>query len=280
MIQNEIDAISEELTAESKRLQREHGISDELLESIEAARRPKGESAFWAHQIQDTPVTISLDSLVGPGLEKLLATVKPQWLDREAAGQFRLPYGDNLDRSRLHLVGKVRLLPDNSPPRPHRFAEMLLIAKDFLDHRPDLDIFAGATLVGEVATLGRSIDLIQDLGTEAVSKFSKLADTTPREIAPTIYELLVGIACVRSSLTVEMLARAPQGNSPDFRVHDRAVPIVIECKRRDGLSDYSKKKVVRLSGSSRPQITCLSAIIYASRRRFKPRFPTFRMPTS
>jgi len=238
----EVAELCRKLDDEGKRLQLEFGISDSLLEALEQAQIPEFEERYWRKEVQQTPVAVKLESVVGAGFERLMSTVDQNWLKDQAKFNHRMQYRDRAAAARLHLVGRVRLLPEATPQRPHRFAEMLLTAKDFLDGRHDIDFFTAPMLVSEVATLGRSLDLIPQLGAEAESKMYALAKRPSVDVAATVYELLVGIACIRAGRTIEMLPAVGAGKSPDFRVTDCRVPIVVECKRRDGLSEFVKKE--------------------------------------
>jgi hypothetical protein len=113
---------------------------------------------------------------------------------------------------------------------------MLLVALDHLAKRDDLDFFAAASFVPELAALGRRLDFIPRLGPEAVRKFERLPAATAEEVTSTIYELLVGIACATRGLGTEMLPAYKTGKSPDFRLHNLGMPAVVECKRRRGLT--------------------------------------------
>src|SRR5271154_6943719 len=91
----------------------------------------------------------------------------------------------------------------------------------------------------ELAILGNSIPEINNLGPEAVRKFKSLPMMNDDEATATIYELLVGVACVRKGIEVEMIAEDRLHKVPDYRINGLGgIPAVIECKRRLGLTKY------------------------------------------
>jgi hypothetical protein len=180
---------------------------------------------------------------VAYGYGRLMSIVDQDWLRAQAAFRYQQSY-DRSDSSdcRLHIVGRQRLLPIAAPPRPQRFAQMLLVCDDFLKGRDDIDLFAGPILVSEAASLGASMDEIRRLGPEAERKLRSLPAESERDVASVVYELLVGAACVRAGRDAEMLPATPKSKSPDFRIHDLTVPLVVECKRRLGLNEYAEKE--------------------------------------
>lgn len=88
-------------------------------------------------------------------------------------------------------------------PGPQRFARTLLLSKDHLAKEWDLDFFSAAMLVPEMAVLGNSLAEIDGLGPEARRKLGALPLMTDDGVTATIFELLVGAACLRRGLDVE-----------------------------------------------------------------------------
>jgi hypothetical protein len=82
---------------------------------------------------------------------------------------------------------------------------MLLVSQDHLMKRPDLDFFLASMFVAEVAQLGNRLDEIKELGPEAKRKLAALSSMPDDQVSATVYELLVGTACVRKGLTVTMV---------------------------------------------------------------------------
>jgi hypothetical protein len=221
-------------------LKSEFGFDQEDLERFEHSRYPKAGNEYWNAEIQQFPSTPNLDELVAEGYDRLIRLVDQDWL----RSQSHLSYGQSYDdppKCRLHLVGRQRLLPFDAPARPQRFAQMLLMSHDQIQGRHNLDFFDGPMLISETAHLGNSLREIDELGDEAKKKLKSLPKIADRDVASTVYELLVGAACVRFGRKIEMLP-ASSTKTPDFRVLDQGAPFVIECKRRLGLNEYAMKE--------------------------------------
>ncbi len=243
-LQQELSTIDAALGAEQRRcldhLKSEYGLDEEWLRQFEESQRPKFGKDYWNSEIQQVPSTVRLEDVVAAGLEQLLPAVDADWLKEQSLLRYRQKYDAVEDSNcRLHLVGRQRLLSTSAPRRPHRLANMLLTSTDLLAGRHDVDLFDGPMLVSEVAGLGAALPLIKELGSEATKKFNALPSMTERDVVSTVYELLVGAACLRMGRAIEMLPTSNE-KTPDFRVHDLAVPMVVECKRREGLSKYAE----------------------------------------
>jgi hypothetical protein len=232
----ELNAINAKLKRVIAQSQEAIGVSEDEMVAIEQAQLPPSDDRWWLHQVLATPPSEYLDTLCQKAMDALLERVDHEWLKQEAALPYRL--NDGFITSPLHLVAGTRLPTKEEPPPPQRFAHMLLVALDHLAKRDDLDFFAAASFVPELTALGRRLNFIPRLGPEAVRKFEHLQVATAEEVASTIYELLVGTACVTRELETEMLPASKAGKSPDFRLHNLGVPAVVECKRRLGLTHY------------------------------------------
>ncbi len=243
-LQHELSTVDEALKAEQQRgleyLKLGFGIDEEWLRRFEEAQGPEFGKDYWNSDIQQVPSTVRLEDVVAAGLEQLSPTVDADWLREQSQFRYRRRY-DTADGAdcRLHLVGRQRLSSTSAPQRPQRLAHMLLTSKDLLAGRHDIDFFDGPMLVSEVAGLGAALPLIGELGPEAITKLHALSTMTERDVVSTVYELLVGAACVRMGRAMEMLPTR-SNKTPDFRVHDLTVPMVVECKRREGLSKYAE----------------------------------------
>jgi hypothetical protein len=229
--------VQERLSTEIQRLQDVAGIPESVLEAIEASELPTTDDRFWRSQVEQTPASESLNTMAPPALDQLMALVDQAWLASEATKPYRLD--SDFLRSPLHLVSGTRVGIASPKAGPQRFARMLLVCRDFLDWRLDLDFFSAPMLVSEVAILGNSLRHIEKLGDEAQRKLARLHLMNDDEVSSTVYELLVGAACVREGLDVTMLPPMKSGKSPDFRVTGLGGPDgAIECKRRLGLTHY------------------------------------------
>ncbi|HEX6177002.1 MAG TPA: hypothetical protein VF057_01485 [Thermoanaerobaculia bacterium] len=213
-------------------------MPDEVFEEIAAAKRPAREERYWQAEVEETPVSGDIDGPARAGLERLMSSVDAVWLDVERKKRFRLDEG--LVNEPLQLIGSVRLA--GGEDRPQRFAQMLLVTADHLNKHDRLDFFEAPMLVAEVAALGTQIDEIDGLGSEGLEKLRRLPSMTDSEVASTVYELVVGSAARRKGLNVEMLPPVKHWKTPDFRIHDLAVPASLECKRRLGVLNYELKE--------------------------------------
>lgn len=232
----ELGLISARLRRATQQLQNALGVTDQVLDAADRAKLPKYDDRWWRHQIVETPPSQYIDEVAPQALERLLQRVDPVWLEEQSTRAYRL--GADFLSTPLHLVGGARLPRPGAPAAPQRFAHMLLVARDHVMKRDDLDFFAAAEFIPELTVLGRRLDLIPSLGTEAVRKLDLLPTLTDDEVCSTIYELTVGTACVLKGRRIEMLPASPSKKSPDFRLLDLGVPAVVECKRRRGLAEY------------------------------------------
>jgi hypothetical protein len=239
-LQNELKVLHDLLGAELQELQQEAGIPDEDIELAEKLRLPRLEKRHFLRDILAIPSTDDLDELAADGLERLLSLQDPAWLRSQSDMPYRL--GTEFMASPLHLVSGTRAPREHGAGGPQRFARMLLTCLDHLAKRDDLDFFAASLFVPEVAMLGCGLDELMELGPEATSKLGRLPTMTDGEVCSTIYELLVGAACVRRGMRIEMLKGDKSKKTPDFRVHSLGVPAVVECKRRHGLTEYEAKE--------------------------------------
>lgn len=221
-------------------LQKVHGISEAEIRAIERARDaallPKGKD-LWRAQVERVQPTGHLDDYAQVALERLLHLVDPDWLRAEAQKPYRL--GSQFLSRPLHFVNGARVGMGGDGPGPQRYARMLLACQDHLSKRADLDFFAAATFVPELAVLGTSLDEIGQLGPEADRKLRNLPFMPDDLVSATVYELLVGAACVRRGLQLSMLPEDRSRKVPDYRITNLGgIPAVIECKRRLGLTKY------------------------------------------
>jgi hypothetical protein len=241
-------------------LQRSIGISEAEISRIERARHkqllPDGADQLWRDEIEHTSInSYDLDHLARQAVVRLTGSVSLEWLRREAQQEYRLE--SSFLTLPLHLVNGIRVGMGHRVDRPQRFARMLLITRDHLEKRLDLDFFSGATLVPELAVLGNSLDEIKELGAEAERKLTSLPQLADEQVSSTIYELLVGTACVRAGLDLAMIPEDRSKKVPEYRIKNLHVPAVLECKRRRGLTEYEMTEaahVERLYHAVRPEL--------------------------
>ena len=243
-----------------RRVQRGAGISEAELRAIEKAKGARfqrdGDKQLWRTQIEQVDGSHDLDELAAAGLTQLLRLVSPTWLQAEAQKAYRLE--STFLTNPLHLVNGCRVGVGPAQEGPQRLARMLLVTQDHLDKRWDLDFFSAALLVPEGAVLGNSLSEIRALGPEAERKLAALPRMTDEEVSATIYELLVGAACVRNGRSITMVPEDRSRKVPDFCLSDLG-PLTgaIECKRRLGLTVYElaeARYVEALYGPVRTQL--------------------------
>ena len=227
----------------------------EAERALESELLPKGND-FWHEKILAARATEDLDGLTISALEQLLPQIDSHWLHSEAKNQYRLD--DTFLQKALHIVGGIRVGITQLSKGPQRFGRMLLLAQDHLAKRADFDFFSGALLIPELAILGNRLEEIAACGPEALRKLRGLPELKDDVVTSTIYELLVGAACIRRGLDVEMLPEDRTKKVPDFRLTGiGAIPGSIECKRRLGLSNYEleeARQVERLYDALRPSL--------------------------
>ena len=222
-------------------VQRIIGVSEAELRAIEKAKHARsqsdGEKNLWRTEIEQVAGSHDLDELAAAGLTQLLRLVPPAWLQAEAQKGYRLD--STFLTNPLHLVNGCRVGVGPVKDAPQRFARMLLVTQDHLNKRWDLDFFSAALLVSEVAVLGNSLSEIRALGPEAERKLAALPRMTDDDVSATVYELLVGAACVRKGRSISMVPEDRSRKVPDFQLSDLG-PFTgaIECKRRLGLTKY------------------------------------------
>jgi hypothetical protein len=223
------------------------GISDAEIEAAERAqdaeRLPTG-TDYWHRQILETRATEDLDACAESGLENLRRRVDPKWLRDQAQNPYRL--GPSFLSSPLHVVSSVRVGTNLELAGPQRFARMLLLCQDHIRKESNLDFFSAATFVPEIAMLGNSLKEIDALGPEAARKLARLPSMSDEMVTASIFELLVGAACIRRGMNVEMVKENLTHKVPDYRVDGLGIPASIECKRRLGLTKYELDEAHRV----------------------------------
>jgi hypothetical protein len=231
----EVDEINEQFGTALSRFKGAIGFSDELLALIEGQRSRSRDWRTWRRELTDVYPTEEVLKGLDEALEALLRLIDPNWLASEQESISRL--GEHYRAEPLHIIGGLRL-SGRERIRPQRYAEMLLLTRDFLEGRGDLDFWALPLAIAEVKRLGTQLSAIAVLGRVANEKLHRLPEMNDDTVSATVYELLVGAAAVHHGLDIEMLAEQGNTRTPDFRVHGLPGPAVIECKRRVGLTNY------------------------------------------
>lgn len=240
----EVEQLGEQLHQEREWVRKSAKIPEEVLREIDRHGMPVWDERYWRHQLKEVPSTAELNDYLPKALERVLSLIDPKWLQEQARKPFRLD--DEFRSKPLQLLGGVRLGTGSNGPQ--RLARMLLVAQDHLAQRDDLDFTSGALLIPELAMLGFRLDAIHELGPEARAKLARLPMLPDDEVASSIHELLVGAAAIAKGLSVEMLPSDPRTKTPDFKVHNQAVPVSLECKRRLRATEYEQREATYVMG--------------------------------
>lgn len=224
----QLDELRREAHRIEIQLQERLRVSEEELDALMNASLPVLEDRYGRRDVLQAPVDYDLDHILPRALERVLSAVDPDWLRAQADKEHHLDSG--YLRSPLVLVGSHRLNQPTS--RPQRFAQSLLLCQSHLEKCDSLDFWNLPILTAEVASLGMQMDMLAELGPYAEQKFHDLYQMTDEQEASTVYELLVGFACIKRGLAVEMLTENPPKKTPEYRVNGFSFPAVIECKRR------------------------------------------------
>ena len=224
------------------------GLSEEdflVMEAEERSQNMPFDQSMWRDQILRSKATVDLDELAAEALDQLTTLVDPAWLREQARHPFRLDA--TFTQRPVHIVNGIWVNGSATKPGLNRFAQMLLLCKDHLDKRIDLDFFSSSLLIPELAALGNSLDEIKSLGPEGFRKLESLQQLPPDVVSATVFELLVGAACIAKGTAAELLPEAKNSKVPDLRLHGfGGVPAVIECKRRLGLGEYELREAAQV----------------------------------
>lgn len=218
-----------------RRIEEASGIPQEVLD---AAAEPKVEvdSVDRTRRQQLTAEAIAptadIDEKLPFALEGMLARLPAGWLGEESADQFQLSPVDTGEP--VSIVKGVR--PESEAPNGHRLRQMIYLAQDYQAGDARYDHFGGAMLIPQLAALGNQLRVIHTI---ANSEDRVLNLRRKRfEVDATCYELLVGAALARKGRSPAFIPET-QHKTPDIRCTD-PFPLVVECKRRQSLSDYER----------------------------------------
>lgn len=227
-----------------QQLQELAGVTEEELRSFEHEQLSENlpfSKSMWRDQILRSKATADLDELAAEALDRLSARTNPTWLREQAEHPFRLDGA--FTRKPVHIVNGIRVNGCVSMTGQNRFAQMMLLCKDHLEKRIDLDFFSASLLIPELAALGNSLEEIKSLGPEGIRKLDDLQKLPPDAVSATVFELLVGSACIAKGTAAELLPVTNDSKVPDIRLHGfGSIPVVIECKRRLGLGEYELRE--------------------------------------
>lgn len=211
-------------------------LTEEEREAIEAAGETGDTPPRYAREqlsaSQVAPTGESLDALLAKSFDKLLGLIPTSTLNeyRALASDLRGGKGTN---GILSIVKGV--VPESEYPRMHRFVQCIGESHAWLTNDPGYDMFAGASLIPQVARLAERLEVLAELP-GAMKRLRSLWRGPSGDVDSTMFELLVAAGCALKGRSVEFL-EPRGGKTPDLRCHD-PYPLVIECKRKRILTEY------------------------------------------
>ena len=186
---------------------------------------------------QTVPQSRDMDEMLPPALEALLSQVPRSWWQHQQSlvseGQRKAVLQP------LLLCGRERW--PMGFPGLHKFANYLVVANDHIGKEPFLDTYTAARAIPQICSLGLSLETLKEVK-GADSKLRDLCRAPGGETDSRIFELLVAAAFARMGHDVGFIEETAQKKTPDLRLYDKPVPLVIECKRRQPLNDYEKEE--------------------------------------
>ncbi|MEK0386323.1 hypothetical protein [Burkholderia pseudomallei] len=210
-------------------------LTDDELDAIEA----QGKTGDVPPRYRRDELTADLvptdghvDALLARSFEKLLELIPATKLTEYRTLGPSVPWRMETD-GLLSIVKGVR--PESEFPRIHRFAQCVRECDALLANDLSYDMFAGASLIPQIARLAERIDVLSHIP-GAMKRIKSLWRGSSKEVDSTIFELLVAAGCAVKGRSVEFLDPG-SGKTPDLRCHD-PYPLVIECKRKRVLTEY------------------------------------------
>ncbi|RDU97856.1 hypothetical protein [Trinickia dinghuensis] len=211
-------------------------VTDADLESMGRS----GEEMPRYHREQLTadqvPANDRVDLLLERTYEQLLKLLPGTKLREYRELELDLPWGAGTNGILSIVKGVV---PEIENPRIHRFAQCIRTCDTFLSGSQTYDMFAGASLIPQIARLAHRIDVLSEIP-GARKRIRSLWNGAPNEVDSTMFELLVAAGCSVMGRSIEFLD-PKGGKTPDLRCHD-PYPLVIECKRKRALTSYEIKE--------------------------------------
>jgi hypothetical protein len=219
------------------------GLPPELFAEMETAdlrgdrtdRRHR--ATLTADQVEPTAC---VDDSLAQALNAVVARLPSGWLEQEPADLFRLP--DTIVDRPFSIVKGFR--PESERPSGHRLRQMVQVARDRLAENPRYDHLAGALLVPQLTRLGMRLELLDTIP-GAAARIENLWKK-PAEVDNTVLELLVAAGLAERGRRPSFIPEG-QSKTPDIRCED-PFPLVVECKRRNALSDYELEEEAAMRG--------------------------------
>lgn len=211
-------------------------LTEDEREAIDAAEQTGDTPSRYRREEltadQIAPTTGSVDALLARSFDRLLRLMPASVLNKYRA----LEPGPPWLKETKGLISIVKgVVPESEYPRIHRFAQCVVESRALLTNDPCYDMFAGASLIPQIARLAERLEVLSEIP-GAMKRIRSLWHGPSKEMDSTMFELLVAAGCAVKGRSVEFLE--PQGGkTPDLRCHD-PYPLVIECKRKQVLTEY------------------------------------------
>lgn len=211
-------------------------LTDAELDAFDAQRKTGDDPARY-HRDELTADLVATDGhadvLLARSFDKLLSIIPASTLSEYRTLRSGVPRHGETD-GLLSIVKGVR--PESEYPQIHRFAQAIGECHALLANDPSYDMFAGASLIPQVARLAERIEMLSEIP-GAVKRIKSLWRKPSTEVDATLFELLVAAGCAVKGRSVAFLDPSGSGKTPDLRCHD-PYPLVIECKRKKVLTKY------------------------------------------
>ena len=201
--------------------------------------RPNDNDQRWHRRDLTTltvPVTGSMDETLPQALGNLLSSVSQYWWRQQEV--LAVQQQQEIVLEPLLLCGRERWGLDFT--KLHKYAYYLSVTRRYLDREPVHDIYTAARAVPQIYALGTSLEALKAVkGSDR--KLRDLWRAPGSETDATIFELLVAAAFARMGHDVSFVETTAT-KTPDLRLHDKPIPLVVECKRRQALNAYEDKE--------------------------------------
>jgi hypothetical protein len=188
------------------------------------------------------PSTASLERSLDSNLHNVLASLPAGWLRRE------LPIARRELTARrsgsLLLIGNTRVKPLHSA---HPLAYSIVLGEALMAKKLEYDVFDSSLWIPMIAALCDRLEGLKSVR-NGLKKLRMLHKAPKEEFESSIYELLVAGSAAELGRDVEFLPPIKSSKTPDLRVHDFPVPLVVECKLQSRLSEAEYEEAKLFSG--------------------------------
>lgn len=238
-VQEEALAIHERSDEILQRMDSLLELTDEDRDIIETVGRSGDETPRYYREqltVDEVPTNDRMDVLLAGAYEELLKLIPSAKLREYRQLELDLPWGAGTSGTLSIVKGVV---PEVENPSIHRFTQCIRTCDAFLSNDPVYNMFAGASLVPQIARLAHRLDVLSEIP-GARKRIRSLWNGASNEVDSTMFELLVAAGCSVMGRSIEFLD-PKGGKTPDLRCHD-PYPLVIECKRKRALTGYEIKE--------------------------------------